>query len=67
MTRNQKILIGAGAIALTSLLIVAFRRSNSKRVLRKVADEGYETAGDVLYPNRRKAYKTHYGPVLPHN
>ena len=65
MTRNQRILIGAGALALTGLLIFAVRRANSKKITREVSDEGYETAHDVLYPKRRKVYKTHYGPVLP--
>ena len=58
-------MIGIGAIALTGLLIFSVRRAKSRKVLKDIADEGYETAQDVLYPRTRKAYKTHYGPVLP--
>jgi len=65
MTKNEKILVGIGALALTGLLIFSFRRAQSKKRLRDISDEGYETAHDVLYPTKRKSYKTHYGPVLP--
>ena len=65
MTRKEKLAVAAGFIALTGLLIYAFRRVKGQRMLREVSDEGYETAQDVLFPKRRKAAKTHYGPVLP--
>lgn len=35
-------------------------------MLKRVADEGYETAIDVLYPLKRNGVRTlHYGPVIP--
>ena len=65
MTKNERILVSIGAIALTGLLIFSFRRAQTKKRLDHISDEGYETAHDVLYPKKRKGYKTHYGPVLP--
>ncbi|RYY62668.1 MAG: hypothetical protein EOO05_01860 [Chitinophagaceae bacterium] len=65
MTKNEKILAGIGALALTGLLIFSVRRAQAKKRLKDISDEGYETAHDVLYPKKRKSYKTHYGPVLP--
>lgn len=65
MTKNEKLAAGIGALALTGLLIYAVRRAKTKKRLRDISDEGYETALDVLYPKKSKGYKTHYGPVLP--
>lgn len=46
-------------------LYIAYRikkRSN----LKHVADNGYETAHDVLYPGKDlKSRKLRYGPILP--
>lgn len=48
------------------LVAYAARRHRSNKELRRVSDEGYETAHDVLFPDRgRKGQKLHYGPVLP--
>ena len=46
------------------LLIV--RRINTREMLNKVSEEGYETAHDILYPKYSKRGKNlRYGPVLP--
>lgn len=65
MTRTEKTLITTGSIALAAVLVYSYRRSRSQKRLRTVAEHGYETAHDVLYPSKRNGYKTHYGPVLP--
>ena len=66
MKTSKKLLYGAAAIAFTSLLVYAARRSNTKRRIAEVADEGYETAADLLHPKTNKRFKNlHYGPVLP--
>jgi len=65
MTRNKQILLGLGIVALTGLLLFSARRAKTNKVLSDVADEGYETAHDVLYPKRSNSSRTHYGPVLP--
>jgi hypothetical protein len=38
----------------------------TRRKLKQVADNGYETARDVLFPGKKlKSSKLHYGPVHP--
>ena len=66
MKTSKKLLYGVAAIAFTSLLVYAARRSNTKRRIAEVADEGYETAADLLHPKTNNRFKKlHYGPVLP--
>ncbi|MFT3679927.1 MAG: hypothetical protein QM791_06620 [Ferruginibacter sp.] len=61
-SRITILLAAAGAAALAAYLI---RRANTKKMLNQVADEGYETAPDILYPGRNMNGKLHYGPVIP--
>jgi hypothetical protein len=64
MKKTLKIL--AVLTVLTGIGYLVVRRINKRRKLKHVADNGYETAHDVLYPgNHRKSRKLHYGPVLP--
>jgi hypothetical protein len=66
MKTTKKLIYGVAAIAFTSLLVYATRRANTKRRIAEVADEGYETAADLLYPKTNQRFKKlHYGPVLP--
>jgi len=67
MKKTNKILVGVGIAALTTgLLIYAVRRYRSSQRRTKIANEGYETAQDILYPQQKqKRKKVHYGPVLP--
>ena len=68
MKKEQKIIYGVAAIAAAGLLIYAVRKGNTKKRMVEVADEGYETAADVLHPKTNKRFKNlHYGPVLPHH
>ena len=64
---TPKILIGVGiAAAAAGFIIYAVRRQQVNRRHAKVADEGYETAHDILYPPKKyKRKKVRYGPVLP--
>jgi hypothetical protein len=51
---------------LTGAGILVVRKSNKRRQLKHVADNGYETAHDVLYPGEKaKHKKLHFGPVVP--
>jgi hypothetical protein len=52
--KTKKILIIAG-ITLTALLIfrVIKRKKDEKKRLTVVAEEGYETAEDILFPRRK--------------
>ena len=68
MKKAEKLMYGAAAVAATGLLIYAIRRSNTKRRMAEVANEGYETAADVLHPKTNSRFtRLHYGPVLPHH
>ena len=68
MKKEQKLIYGITAIAVSGLLIYAIRKGNTKKRMVEVADEGYETAADVLHPKTNKRFKKlHYGPVLPHH
>jgi len=51
---------------LAGLGIYVTRRMKKHRKLTQVADNGYETAHDVLYPGKElKGRKLRYGPILP--
>lgn len=61
-----------GLAAITAIGIAVYisrkqtRNHNDKIRLAQIADEGYEVANDILYPNKRTGAKNlRYGPVLP--
>ena len=63
--RNVVLLSFAAAVGTITAILVTKAIKHSKR-LNHIADEGYETAADILYPEtdtRRR--KVHYGPVVP--
>lgn len=40
--------------------------TDTKLILTRIAEEGYETAYDILFPKAEtKQENLHYGPVLP--
>lgn len=49
--KSRRLLIGI-AIGLTTLMVIQFVRTRKKREKKRVhiANEGYETAEDILYP-----------------
>jgi hypothetical protein len=66
MRKNVKIAIAAGLLAAAAIYLI--RKSATSRRLQQVSDDGYETAGDVLFPNREIGNrKVKYGPVVPRN
>ena len=66
MKTNAKISLGLVAVGAAAMVIYLFRRLDRDRVLAKVSDEGYETAHDILFPNKKNGGKAlRYGPVLP--
>ena len=53
-------------VALTGVSTIVLRKLNLRRKLEEVADKGYETAQDILFPGEElKSKKLHYGPVIP--
>jgi hypothetical protein len=59
MSRNNKKIIGLVSIASLATIGAVFFFSwkkhvkKQKRILDQIADEGYETAHDILYPLKR--------------
>ncbi len=51
--KSRKVLIGIG-IGLTALVVIQFIRTRKKKERKRIhiANEGYETAEDILYPRR---------------
>lgn len=68
MKTSTKITLGIAAVAATCALIYATRSYNTRKRLLHIANEGYETAHDILYPRQyNRGRKLQYGPVLPDN
>ncbi len=66
MKRTNRIMLAIGLAAAAGFAIYAIRRHQTNKRYARIADEGYETAHDILYPQQGKRKKrVHYGPVLP--
>jgi len=66
MKNTSKITLGLAAVGAAAIVIYVARRINAERMLVKVSDEGYETAHDILFPNKNKGErKMQFGPILP--
>ncbi|MEO5968034.1 MAG: hypothetical protein ABIP68_00675 [Ferruginibacter sp.] len=66
MTKKNLVFLSFAAAAATIALILVTKATKHSKRLNNIADEGYETAADILYPEtgtRRR--KVHYGPVVP--
>lgn len=55
------------SVATAGTIYLLSRKINRKNRLMKIADEGYETANDILFPQKNDRRRLHYGPVLPNN
>ncbi|RYZ21222.1 MAG: hypothetical protein EOO10_22570 [Chitinophagaceae bacterium] len=66
MKTTFTILAGIGAITVAAAVVMIARGFNQGRRLSHVSNEGYETAHDILYPNKKsRTPRLHFGPVLP--
>ncbi len=66
MKKKQIIIGAAAAAALTTAIVYSYSKCSTHKRLKNVADEGYETAHDILYPGKKKKRnKLKFGPVLP--
>lgn len=67
MKKRDKILLGSvAAVALAGVAVYSLTKCDTKKRLKNVANEGYETAHDILYPHKKhKKRKLKFGPVLP--
>lgn len=66
MKISNKALLGLVALSAVGIVLYAVSKKKHRRKLSRIADEGYEIAHDILFPDRDvKERKLHYGPVLP--
>lgn len=66
MKKSTNITIGLFSIAALGIAVFISIQRKKKKQLTHIADEGYEFANDILYPNKRQLAKNlRYGPVLP--
>jgi hypothetical protein len=67
MRTTITLILGAASVVLAAVLIRSIRRKMAGQMQEAIADEGYETAPDILYPRRGRHHgdQWHYGPVLP--
>ena len=66
MNKISRITLGLAAMGTIALFVYLSRRINNNKMLVQVSDEGYETAHDILFPDKNsRGNKMWYGPVLP--
>lgn len=66
MKISTKTMLGIAAITALSVAFILGTKKSKKVNLDQIADEGYETAHDILYPKHfSREKKLRYGPVLP--
>ena len=66
MKKTSGITLSLAALGAAAIVIYIARQIASQRMLTRVSDEGYETAHDILYPNKNNGNRgLRYGPVLP--
>ena len=66
MKISTKTMLGIAAITAIGIALLLGTKKSKKINLDQIADEGYETAHDILYPKQfGREKKLQYGPVLP--
>jgi hypothetical protein len=66
MKISTKTILGIAAITALGIAFMLGTKKLKKINLDQIADEGYETAHDILYPKQFSGEnKLRYGPVLP--
>ena len=69
MKLKTSTIIGLAALGVIVAAVIMTNKKGRKIRLTQVAEEGYETAHDMLYPNKfnssRESKELRYGPVLP--
>ena len=65
MKLSQTLAISLAFAAVAGIVVYMVRWSKTRQMLNLVADEGYETAQDILFPGSAFQSKNlHYGPVI---
>ncbi len=66
MKITTKTMLGIAALTALGIALIVGTKKSKKVNLDQIADEGYETAHDILYPKQfSREKKLRYGPVLP--
>jgi uncharacterized membrane protein len=66
MKNTSKIVVALAVIGVAAIAVILAKKVSDRRMLAKIADEGYETAQDILFPNKNNTGgQLQYGPVLP--
>ncbi len=66
MKVNKKTTLSLLAIATIGIVYYVVSKKKNRKKLTRIAEEGYEIAHDILFPNKIVSEKKlHYGPVLP--
>ncbi len=67
MKKSTTILLATTAVTVGIAFFLLSKKSKCAPIdTSLIADEGYETAHDILYSSKRNKPKdVHYGPVLP--
>lgn len=64
--KTTTLLLSAISItATTALAIYLIRKIKESKRLKRIAEEGYETAIDILYPQKLNTKKLQYRPTIP--
>lgn len=66
MKISNKALWGILAVSAIGLTVYLASRRKDRKKLKRIAEEGYEVAHDILFPDKKlNEKKLRYGPVLP--
>lgn len=66
MKKSTKTLLFITITAVAAVATFAVvQRNQQRKKLKKVSNEGYETAMDIMYPDHAYSNRLKYGPVLP--
>jgi hypothetical protein len=57
--KKKELLIGIASVIALGIIIYAVKKDKSEKRAESIADAGYETAHDILYPMRNKWFKRH--------
>lgn len=66
MKISKIIRVGLTLVAVAGVAVYITKKIERKNMLSQIADEGYETAHDILFPGKSfESDKLQYGPVIP--
>lgn len=60
MKNKQLLILGITSLATIGIVILFVGRTKKHRIMERldlIAEEGYETAGDILFPSDKPLYK----------